>query len=135
MQQLRSKSSELPAPVIPEVWPVVAKALGTYARMQLERTTTPRIRADRPGFIPQLYDGLGVQAGVRHPEQKEASPEEAGSSRGSKCGTENDSCEQLVGEHLCKAQSTAPDDAQFNMDFWRLPVPSISSCDTDSNSR
>lgn len=39
-----------------EAWPVVGTALGAYARHQLERTAAPRVRENRPGFIPGLYD-------------------------------------------------------------------------------
>lgn len=38
-------------------YPAVASALGAYARKQLERTTAPRARPERPGFIPGLYEG------------------------------------------------------------------------------
>lgn len=47
-----------------QAWNVVSKALGAYARIQLERTVVPRIRVDRPGFIPKLYEGSVVTSGL-----------------------------------------------------------------------
>ncbi|CAE7211075.1 Dtwd2 [Symbiodinium sp. CCMP2456] len=34
----------------------VAAALGAYAQIQLDHTAKPRMRTDRPGFIPKLYE-------------------------------------------------------------------------------
>lgn len=39
-----------------ELWPVVERALSAYSQKQLERTTAPRARTDRPGYIPRLYE-------------------------------------------------------------------------------
>lgn len=39
-------------------WRAVSGAVGAYARLQLERTTAPRARPERPGYIPGLYEGL-----------------------------------------------------------------------------
>ncbi|CAE8627782.1 unnamed protein product, partial [Polarella glacialis] len=48
------KPSERPA------WDVVSRALGAYSRIQLEQTVAPKIRTDRPGFIPKLYEAAPV---------------------------------------------------------------------------
>ncbi|CAE7918705.1 Dtwd2 [Symbiodinium necroappetens] len=37
-------------------WRTVAAALGAYAQIQLDHTAKPRMRTDRPGFIPKLYE-------------------------------------------------------------------------------
>ncbi|CAJ1448430.1 unnamed protein product [Effrenium voratum] len=39
-----------------KAWDVVATALRAYAQIQLERTVAPRMRTERPGFIPELYE-------------------------------------------------------------------------------
>lgn len=39
-------------------WNVVTRALKAYAQIQLQHTEVPRMRSERPGFIPKLYDGL-----------------------------------------------------------------------------
>lgn len=38
-------------------WNVVTRALKAYAQIQLQHTEAPRMRSERPGFIPKLYDG------------------------------------------------------------------------------
>jgi len=55
VQRLRSDSAPLRG-----YYPAVARALGAYARKQLERTTAPRARPERPGYIPRLYEESAV---------------------------------------------------------------------------
>lgn len=41
-----------------EAWELVTRALRAYAQIQLEHTEAPRMRSERPGFIPRLYDNF-----------------------------------------------------------------------------
>lgn len=45
-----------------EAWRVVARAVGTYAQIQLSHTAAPRHCPDRPGYIPRLYEGHAARA-------------------------------------------------------------------------
>merc|ERR1712039_695966 len=56
VQRLRTNSVVESSPAPQNAWPVIAEAVGAYARKQLERTVAPRARPERPGYIPRLYE-------------------------------------------------------------------------------